>query len=67
MEAVVKDLACRIRYEGSEYDVSIPGFERTFKTDYDPLQSDDVKLVNKKNMTIDLGIVLREELIMACY
>lgn len=67
VEAIVEDLKCKVRYEGSKRDVAIPRFERTFKTDYDPLLSDDVKFVDKKHMSIDLGAVLREEIIMAVH
>jgi hypothetical protein len=67
VEAIVEDMDVKVKYEGDIRNVEIARFERTFKTNYDPLQPDDVKFVNKKNMSIDLGAVLREEIIMACY
>lgn len=66
IEAIVENLRVKACYEGNVRQIDIPRFERTFKTEYDPLVADDVKFVNKKHMTIDLGMVLREEIIMAC-
>ena len=67
METIVENLKVKVEYEGKTHEIEIPRFERTFRTDRDPLAPDDVKFVNKKNMTIDLGEVLREEIIMATY
>jgi hypothetical protein len=39
--------------------------ERTFNKVYDPLAPDDIGTIDMKNATIDLGKVIREEIIMA--
>ncbi len=48
--------------------VEIPHFARTWKTQVDPLlDGDDVRGIDTRSMTIDLGPVIREEIIMACH
>ncbi len=66
IEAIIRNLSAKVRYETVKHEVAIDEVARTFKTEFDPLATDDVRFVNKKNMTIDLTPVLREELIMAC-
>lgn len=66
IEAVIRNLNAKVRYETVVHDVEIDEVARTFKTEFDPLATDDVRFVNKKNMSIDLTPVLREEIIMAC-
>lgn len=66
IEAVIRNLSVKVRYETVKHDIAIEQVARTFKTEFDPLATDDVRFVNKKNMSIDLTPVLREEIIMAC-
>lgn len=66
IEAVIRNLDVVVRYETVEHHVLIEEVARTFKTEFDPLATDDVRFVNKKGMSVDLTPVLREEIIMAC-
>ncbi len=66
IEAVIRNLQTKVRYETVKHDVTVEEVARTFKTEFDPLATDDVRFVNKKNSSIDLTPVLREEIIMAC-
>lgn len=66
IEAVIRNLSAKVRYETVKQDVAIAEVSRTFKTEFDPLAPDDVRFVDKKRSSIDLGPVLREEIIMAC-
>jgi uncharacterized metal-binding protein YceD (DUF177 family) len=62
---IFHDLSTEIEYEGKISKVAIGNFERTFKTQLDPLDPDDVQKI--ENAMIDLSPVIREELIMATY
>lgn len=66
IEAVIRNLNAKVLYETVKHDVSVEEVSRTFKAEYDPLAPDDVRFVDKKRSSIDLGPVLREEIIMAC-
>ncbi|GAB0175013.1 MAG: hypothetical protein HHAS10_08920 [Candidatus Altimarinota bacterium] len=65
VEVIFKNLATTILYEEKKYSISIGNFERTFKNYIDPLDPDDIRPI--ENTLIDLGPVLREEIIMATY
>ena len=65
VEVVFKNLSTRVLYETREHDVTIGNFERTFKTHLDPLDPDDIRPI--ENTLIDLGPVLRKEIIMSIY
>lgn len=65
IHAIFSNFETEVMYEGKQTPISITEFDRTWKEDFDPLDSDDVKQINLKNMTIDLKDVIREEIIMA--
>ncbi len=65
IEVIFKDLSTKIEYEWKKHSISIGNFERTFKSNIDPLDPDDIKPI--ENSLIDLWPVLREEIIMATY
>lgn len=65
VEVIFKNLSTTIIYEGKKYPIAIWNFERTFKNYLDPLDPDDIRPI--ENSLIDLGPVLREEIIMATY
>lgn len=55
-------------YENQKHIIHISGFERTFKAHIDPLEDpDDVRPIENGGQTIDLGPVIREEIIMDCH
>lgn len=56
----------RVRHENLTTDISIKDFDRTWKLSKSKDDADDVKMINKKDMTIDLRDVVREEIIMYC-
>ncbi|MBP9779674.1 hypothetical protein KBD33_03585 [Candidatus Gracilibacteria bacterium] len=68
IEVLFRKFHTEVRYEGMRHIVEIPHFARTWKTQVDPLlDGDDVRGIDTRSMTIDLGPVIREEIIMACH
>lgn len=65
IHGIFTNFSTEVSYENKKTRISIPEFERIWKTQIDPLDGDDINLVNTKNMTIDLKNVIREEIIMA--
>ena len=65
IHGIFTNFSTEISYENKKAKISIPEFERVWKTQVDPLDGDDINLINTKNMTIDLKDVIREEIIMA--
>lgn len=65
IHGIFTNFSTEISYENKKTKISIPEFERVWKTQIDPLDGDDISLINTKNMTIDLKDVIREEIIMA--
>ena len=65
IHGIFTNFSTEISYENKKTKISIPDFERVWKTQIDPLDGDDINLINTKNMTIDLKDVIREEIIMA--
>ena len=65
IHGIFTNFSTEISYENKKAKISIPEFERVWKTQIDPLDGDDINLINTKNMTIDLKDVIREEIIMA--
>ena len=64
IHGIFTNFSTEVSYENKKTGISIPEFERIWKTQIDPLDGDDINLVNTKNMTIDLKNVIREEIIM---
>ena len=65
IHGIFTNFSTEVSYENKKTGISIPEFERIWKTQIDPLDGDDINLVNTKKMTIDLKNVIREEIIMA--
>ena len=65
IHGIFTNFSTEISYENKKAKISIPEFERVWKTQIDPLDGDDISLIKTKNMTIDLKDVIREEIIMA--
>ncbi len=66
IEGHFTDLHTRVKYENITTDVSLESFERIWKLKPTKNDPDDIKPINKKDMTIDIGEVIREEIIMYC-
>ncbi len=63
VEVIFENLKTEIIYEGQKHMIDSGDFERTFKNHIDPLiDGDDVRKI--ENTIIDLGPVIREELII---
>lgn len=62
---VFKNLESEVEYEWVSYPIHISEFERSFKSHLDPLDPDDIRPV--ENSMIDLGPIIREEIIMATH
>jgi hypothetical protein len=60
-----ENLDTSVEYDGVPHVIHIEKFERTFKSYVDPIDPDDIRPI-EHNM-IDLGPVLREEIIMATH
>lgn len=68
VEVIFDNLSTEVIYEDRKHPIQISGFERTFKTHLDPLEDpDDVRQIGNGGQTIDLGPIIREEIIMACH
>ncbi|MDD2694075.1 MAG: hypothetical protein PHY14_04030 [Candidatus Gracilibacteria bacterium] len=68
VEVIFDNLTTEVIYENRKHIIQISGFERTFKTRIDPLEdADDVRQIENGGQTIDLGPIIREEIIMACH
>ena len=66
VDVIFEKLSTKVRYEWAPYTISIGHFERSFRTEIDPIEDpDDVRLIEKD--MIDLTPVLREEIIMATH
>lgn len=59
------DFSTRVQYEWKKMNVHIKDFEREWKLHLEPTDPADIKLIDKKHMTIDLKEVIREEIIMS--
>lgn len=66
IEAQWTHFETRVQYENLTTNIKIPQFERTWKVHTNADDPDDIKPINTKDMTIDLGEVIREEIIMYC-
>lgn len=64
VDVIIKNLSGKVLYETYEYDVEIKSVERTFMKEYTEALPDDINPINVKWATINLGKVLREELLM---
>lgn len=68
VEVIFENLSTEVTYENRKHSIQISWFERTFKTHIDPLEdADDVRPIENGGQSIDLGPILREEIIMACH
>jgi len=68
VEVIFDSLTTEVLYENRKHAIQISGFERTFKTHIDPIEDpDDVRQIESGRQTIDLGPIIREEIIMACH
>jgi hypothetical protein len=68
VEVFFEQLETTIQYEGKKHPIMISKFERTWKTQIDPMiDGDDIQQLDTKTMSIDLAPVIREELIMASH
>ncbi len=56
-----------VEYEWKRESISLKDFDRTWKTHLDKWDPDDLYEIDMKNHTIDLGPIIREEIIMACH
>ena len=59
-------LRATVEYEGKKDVLSLDTFDRSWKNHLEPGDPDDIYEVDMRNHSIDLGPVIREEIIMAC-
>ncbi len=64
VDVIIKNCSCTALYEGNSYHVKIPAVERTFVKNYSTSLPDDINPINLKHASINLGKVLREEILM---
>jgi hypothetical protein len=65
VSVIFENLDTSVIYEDMTHDVHISKFERTFKSSVDLLDPDDIRPI--EDSMIDLGPVIREEIIMATH
>jgi hypothetical protein len=65
VSVIFENLDTTIEYEDISHEIHISKFERTFKSFLDPLDPDDIRPI--ENTMIDLGPIIREEIIMATH
>ena len=54
-----------VEYEWKQETIALTEFDRTWKLHLEPGDPDDIHEIDTRNQTIDLGPVIREEIIMA--
>lgn len=64
VDIILKNLSCIAIYEGNSYEVEIRNVERTFLKECSETMPDDINPINMKSASINLGKVLREEILM---
>lgn len=70
IELLISELQANVKHEWNTHQVNFVASEtvepiaRRFVTEYDPLTPDDIKMVDKKNSTIDLKDIIREEILL---
>lgn len=64
VDLIIKDLTGLFVYEALPYEVEISDAERTFMKEWNESLPDDINPINLKHATVDLGKVLREEILM---
>ncbi len=60
-------LKTTVEYEWKKQSISLNTFDRLWKNHLEEWDPDDISEIDIKNQTIDLGPVIREEIIMACH
>ncbi len=65
IEVIFEILQTEVVYEWTTRTISLSNVARTFKEQYDPIASDDIKFVDKGN--IDLKDVIHEEILMSIF
>ena len=59
-------LRTTVEYEGKKETIELAPFDRTWKIKLEKWDPDDISEIDMKSQTIDLGPVIREEIIMEC-
>ena len=67
VEVIFEKFETRVIYEDMTHDVHISRFERQWKKHRESHDADDIYEIDSRSMKIDLGPVIREEIIMACH
>jgi hypothetical protein len=55
-----------VEYEGKKESIDLAPFDRTWKIKLEKWDPDDISEIDMRSQTIDLGPVIREEIIMEC-
>lgn len=55
-----------VEYEWKTEQINLGSFDRTWKIKLEESDPDDIREIDMKTQTIDLGPVIREEIIMEC-
>jgi hypothetical protein len=56
-----------VEYEGKKQVINLSEFDRTWKIEREAWDPDDISEIDMRTQTIDLGPIIREEIIMACH
>ncbi|MBX9809939.1 hypothetical protein K2X92_06120 [Candidatus Gracilibacteria bacterium] len=60
-------LKTTVEYEGKKQIINLGEFDRTWKIQRETGDPDDISEIDMRTQTIDLGPIIREEIIMACH
>ena len=60
-------LRTTVEYEGKKIKIELDSFDRIWKNHLEKWDPDDISEIDMRSQTIDLGPVIREEIIMACH
>lgn len=66
VNVMINKLKARVKYNDIIRFIEIENIEREFKERIDPINSDDIKYINKTWLTIDIGDIVREEILIQC-
>lgn len=60
-------LRTTVEYEGKKIKIELDSFDRIWKNHLEKWDPDDISEIDMRSQSIDLGPVIREEIIMACH
>ncbi|EKE28848.1 MAG: hypothetical protein ACD_3C00003G0002 [uncultured bacterium (gcode 4)] len=66
VDVVIEKLTTAVKYWDIIKFIDLENIDREFRSNFDPLNPDDIKYINKSGWTIDLKDVIKEEILIQC-